>query len=45
MKTKCNYVLNELLNIHKQMQEVFTKVTCLQNQFVFLKNKKQIMIK
>jgi len=26
------------------MQEIFARATCLQNQFVFLKNKKQTMI-
>ena len=44
IKTECNWILHELLNIHKQMQEIFAKATHLQNQFVFLKNKKQMMI-
>ena len=44
VKTECNHILYELLNVHKQMQEIFAKVTYLQNQFVFLKNKKQTMI-
>ncbi len=44
IKTECNHVLDELLNAHKQMQKIFAKTTHLQNQFVFLKNKKQIMI-
>ncbi len=26
------------------MQEIFARTTCLQNQFVFLKNKKQTII-
>ncbi len=26
------------------MQKIFARTTCLQNQFVFLKNKKQMMI-
>ncbi len=26
------------------MQEIFARTTCLQNQFVFLENKKQTMI-
>ena len=45
IKTECNRVLDELLNAHKQMQKIFAKTTHLQNQFMFLKNKKQIMIK
>ncbi len=45
VKTECNHVLDELLNIHKQMQKIFAKAIHLQNQFVFLKNKKQTMIK
>ena len=44
VKTKCDCILHELLNAHKQMQKIFMKVTHLQNQFVFLKNKKQMMI-
>ncbi len=44
IKTECNHVFHELLNAHKQMQEIFVKATYLQNQFKFLKNKKQIMI-
>ncbi len=40
VKTECNHVLDELLNAHKQMQEIFARTTYLQNQFVFLKNKK-----
>ena len=44
MKTEHDHVFHELLNIHKQMQKIITKVTYLQNQFVFLKNKKQTMI-
>ncbi len=44
VKTECDRVLNELLNAHKQMQEMFARATCLQNQFMFLKNKKQTMI-
>ncbi len=44
IKTKCNHVLHKLLNAHKQMQKIFAKATCLQNQFVFLKNKKYMMI-
>ncbi len=44
VKTKCDRVLDELLNIHKQMQKIFARTTHLQNQFVFLKNKKQMMI-
>ncbi len=40
IKIKCNHVLNELLNAHKQMQEIFIRTTHLQNQFMFLKNKK-----
>ncbi len=44
IKTECNRVLDELLNAHKQMQKIFAKDTYLQNQFVFLKNKKQMMI-
>ncbi len=44
VKTKCNCILHELLNAHEQMQKIFVKVTHLQNQFVFLKNKKQMMI-
>ena len=45
IKTKCNCFLDELLNTHKQMQKIFARVTHLQNQFMFLKNKKQMMIK
>ena len=44
IKTERDRVLDELLNAHKQMQEIFTRATRLQNQFVFLKNKKQTMI-
>jgi len=44
IKAECNYVFHELLKVHKQMQEIFAKVTYLQDQFVFLKNKKQTMI-
>ena len=44
IKTEHDHVLCELLNAHKQMQEIFARATCLQNQFVFLKNKKQMMI-
>ncbi len=44
IKTECNRVLDELLNTHKQMQKIFARTTHLQNQFVFLKNKKQMMI-
>ncbi len=44
VKTERDHVLDELLNAHKQMQEIFARVTHLQNQFVFLKNKKQTMI-
>ena len=44
VKIECNHVLDELLNAHKQMQEIFARTTHLQNQFVFLKNKKQMMI-
>ncbi len=45
IKTEHDYVLHKLLNIHKQMQKIFARTTCLQNQFKFLKNKKQMMIK
>ncbi len=44
VKTECNHVLHELLNAHKQMQKIFARATHLQNQFEFLKNKKQMMI-
>ncbi len=44
IKIECNCVLDELLNAHKQMQKIFARTTHLQNQFVFLKNKKQMMI-
>ncbi len=44
VKTERDRVLHELLNIHKQMQEIFARATRLQNQFEFLKNKKQTMI-
>ncbi len=44
IKTERDRVLDELLNTHKQVQETFARATCLQNQFVFLKNKKQTMI-
>ncbi len=44
IKTEHDHVFCELLNIHKQMQEIFARTTCLQNQFVFLKNKKHTMI-
>ncbi len=44
IKTECDHVLHKLLNTHKQMQKIFTRVTHLQNQFLFLKNKKQMMI-
>jgi len=44
IKTERDRVLYELLNAHKQMQEIFARTTHLQNQFVFLKNKKQTMI-
>ena len=44
IKTELDRVLDELLNAHKQMQEIFIRTTHLQNQFVFLKNKKQMMI-
>ena len=44
IKTEHDHVLDELLNAHKQMQEIFAKAIHLQNQFVFLKNKKQTMI-
>ncbi len=44
IKTEHDRVLDELLNAHKQMQEIFARTTRLQNQFVFLKNKKQMMI-
>ncbi len=44
VKAKRDRVLHELLNAHKQMQEIFARTTCLQNQFVFLENKKQMMI-
>ena len=44
IKTERDRVLRELLNIHKQMQEIFARTTHLQNQFVFLENKKQMMI-
>ncbi len=44
VKAERDRVLRELLNAHKQMQEIFARATRLQNQFVFLKNKKQTMI-
>ncbi len=44
IKTERDCILRELLNAHKQMQEIFARTTRLQNQFVFLKNKKQTMI-
>ncbi len=44
IKTEHDCILDELLNAHKQMQKIFAKATHLQNQFVFLKNKKQMMI-
>ncbi len=44
IKTERDRVLYELLNAHKQMQKIFARTTHLQNQFVFLKNKKQMMI-
>ncbi len=44
IKTECDRVLDELLNTHKQMQKIFARATHLQNQFMFLKNKKQMMI-
>ena len=44
IKAERDRVLHELLNTHKQMQEIFARATRLQNQFVFLKNKKQTMI-
>ncbi len=44
VKAERDRVLHELLNAHKQMQEIFARTTCLQNQFVFLENKKQTMI-
>ncbi len=44
VKAKRDRVLHELLNAHKQMQEIFARTTRLQNQFVFLENKKQMMI-
>ncbi len=44
IKTERDRVLRELLNAHKQMQKIFARTTRLQNQFVFLKNKKQMMI-
>ncbi len=40
IKTEYNYVLDELLNAYKQMQKIFARITYLQNQFMFLKNKK-----
>jgi len=45
IKTEHDRVLHKLLNTHKQMKEIFTRTTHLQNQFMFLKNKKQMMIK
>ena len=44
IKTERDCILDELLNAHKQMQKIFARATRLQNQFVFLKNKKQTMI-
>ncbi len=44
IKTEHDHVFYELLNAHKQMQKIFAKATHLQNQFVFLKNKKHTMI-
>ena len=44
VKAERDRVLDELLNAHKQMQEIFARATRLQNQFLFLKNKKQTMI-
>ncbi len=44
IKTEHDHVLCELLNAHKQMQEIFARATHLQNQFMFLKNEKQMMI-
>ncbi len=44
IKAEHDHVLHELLNAHKQMQKIFAKATHLQNQFEFLKNKKQMMI-
>ena len=40
VKTEHDCILHELLNAHKQMQEIFARTTHLQNQFMFLKNKK-----
>ena len=37
IKAECNRVLHELLNTHKQMQEIFARTTHLQNLFEFLK--------
>ena len=44
IKAERDRVLDELLNAHKQVQEIFARTTRLQKQFVFLKNKKQTMI-
>ncbi len=44
IKTECNHVLHKLLNAHKQMQKIFARTIHLQNQFEFLKNKKQMII-
>jgi len=44
VKTERDWILHELLNIYKQMQKIFARAIYLQNQFVFLKNKKQTMI-
>ncbi len=44
VKAERDRVLDELLNAHKQVQEIFARTTRLQNQFVFLKNKKQTMV-
>ena len=44
IKTERDCILYKLLNAHKQMQKIFIRTIYLQNQFMFLKNKKQTMI-